>query len=157
MNSPWIKILVFGLLFAIGGFLIGRSCGGHCGKGGCGRVASCHGNATCAHGEGCTKEECKKGGSCYKGGHGEAHGEGKACCKGGHGEGHGHGHGEHHGDTEVHTIIDGLKASNFQGDTTITVDGGTVNVKRNGDQMEVKVEMSDSTRVVEKTLEVEVH
>lgn len=139
MNSPWIKILVFGLLFAIGGFLIGRSCGGHCGKGECGRVASCHGNATCAHGEGCTKEECKKGDS---------------CCKGGHGEGHGHGHGEHHGDTEVHTIIDGLKASNFQGDTTITVDGGTVKVKRTGDQMEVKVEMSDSTRVVEKTVEV---
>ena len=54
----------------------------------------------------------------------------------------------------MHTIIDGLKASNFQGDTTITVDGGTVKVKRTGDQMEVKVEMSDSTRVVEKTVEV---
>ena len=71
-----------------------------------------------------------------------------SCCKGGHGEGHAH------GDAGVHAVIDGLKASNFQGDTTITIDGGTVNVKRTGDKMEVKVEMSDSARVEEKTVEV---
>lgn len=154
MNSPWVKLLVFGLLFAIGGFLVGRHYGGHYGQWTCIKDASCHARATCSHGEGCTKEECKKGGSCCKGGHGEAHGEGKACCKKVHGEGHGHNHGGNHGDADVHAIIDGLKASNFQGDTTITVDGGTVNVKRTGEQMKVKVEMSDSTRVVEKTVEV---
>ncbi len=68
-----------------------------------------------------------------------------ACCKGGHSEGH--------GDANVHAVIMGLKDANFQGDTTIAIEGGTVNVQRTGDKMEVKVEMRDST---EKTVTVDV-
>lgn len=170
MNSPWVKLLLVALLFTAIGFFIGRHCGMWCGSGhGCGDRGSCHASAGCGHGD-------AKGGSCCKGGSGGSHGSckgghasscrhvgseehsgGKSCCKGGHGEGHDHGHGEHghdDGDAQVHAIIDGLKSSNFQGDTTITIDGGTVNVKRAGEQMEVKVEMRDSTRVVEKTVEV---
>jgi len=60
------------------------------------------------------------------------------------------------GDDKVHVIIDGLKEKNFQGDTTISIDGGTVNIKRTGDKMEVKVEMKDSV-TVEKTVEVHAH
>ena len=88
-------------------------------------------------------------------------GHGKACCGGGHGDmggcksGKGPGmcsaHGE--GEDNVHTVIDGLKASNFQGDTTINIQGGTVNVKRTGEKMEVKVEMRDSVQM-ERTVEV---
>ena len=54
-------------------------------------------------------------------------------------------------------IIDGLKEKNFQGDTTISIDGGTVHVTRTGDKMEVKVEMKDSLEVEEKTVEVHAH
>jgi hypothetical protein len=62
-------------------------------------------------------------------------------------------HGDGDSDDKVHTVIDGLKASNFQGDTTINIEGGTVNVKRTGDKMEVKVEMRDSVKV-EHTVEM---
>lgn len=99
------------------------------------------------------------GGACCKGAgghHGGGHG---ACCKGGHGEGHGEGHGNGHhfkGDDKVHAIIDGLKEKNFQGDTTISIEGGTVHVNRTGDKMEVKVEMKDSVSV-ERTVEVHAH
>jgi hypothetical protein len=152
MNSPWVKLLLVALLFTAIGFFVGRHGGMCCGVNGCGDRGSCHAKAGCDHAD-------AKGGSCCKGGHGEAHGSckgghadehggGKSCCKGG--DAHDRGHG--HGDAHVHTIIDGLKSSNFQGDTTITIDGGTVNVKRTGDQMEVKVEMSDSVRMVEKTV-----
>lgn len=47
-----------------------------------------------------------------------------------------------------------LVARNFQGDTTVAIDGGTVNVKRTGEKMEVKVELRDS---VSKTVEVNTH
>lgn len=59
-----------------------------------------------------------------------------------------------HGEDKAHIIIQDLKATNFQGDTTIAIDGGNVHVKRTGDQMEVKVEMTDS---VKKTVEVHAH
>lgn len=59
-----------------------------------------------------------------------------------------------HGEDKAHIIIEDLKAKNFQGDTTITIEGGTVHVKRTGDQMEVKVEMTDS---VKRTVEVHAH
>lgn len=76
-----------------------------------------------------------------------------ACCKGGHGAGHGH---MGTGDDKVHVIIDGLREKNFQGDTTINIEGGTVRIKRTGEEMEVKVLMSDSVKV-EKTVEVHAH
>ena len=157
MNNPWLKILVFGLLFGIGGFLIGRCCGG-CHKGGCEKEgAACHGESMCEHGGGCCsegghceKEGCdhKMGGACCKGG---GHGEGKAgCCKGEHEGGSCH---MGMGEDNVHVIIDGLKEKNFQGDTTINIEGGTVHVTRTGDKVEVKVEMSDSMKT-SKTVEV---
>lgn len=130
MNNTWVKILVFGLLFGIGGFLIGRCCG------------------TCHHG-------CAKGESCEMGmrgcpeGHGDACMHGKeggmdACCM--------HGMGMH-GEEHVHMIIADLEKRNFQGDTTIAIDGGTVNVDRSGDKTTVKVQMQDS---VKKDIEVTV-
>lgn len=61
-------------------------------------------------------------------------GEKAACCKGG-------GHGMGHGDDNVHVIVKELEGSNFQGDTTISIDGGTVIVHRMGDSTTVKVEM----------------
>ena len=100
--------------------------------------------------EGC---DHKMGGACCKGG---MHGEGKgACCMG---EGH-EGASCHMGmgEDNVHVIIDGLKEKNFQGDTTISIDGGTVHVTRTGDKMEVKVEMKGSLKVEEKTVEVHAH
>lgn len=121
MNTNWAKILLFSLLsFALGIViccLVCHQCGGHgnCHGGGCGKEMSCHGEgdaAACSH-------------------HGG--GEKAACCKGG-------GHGMH-GDENVHVIVKELEGSNFQGDTTITIDGGTVNVHRMGDSTSVKVEM----------------
>ncbi len=101
MNNPWVKVLVFSLLFGAIGFLLGRTCchGGGCGRdrGHCEKSAAWHGEGACDHGgacctEGgkCDKAECHHtmGGACCKshGGHmgqGMAHGEGmKACCKG---------------------------------------------------------------------------
>ncbi|MBK6542746.1 MAG: hypothetical protein IPG10_15990 [Flavobacteriales bacterium] len=148
MNTNWSKILLFSLLSFALGFVICCLCcrmcgGGSCHRGGCGNEMSCgQGAAACAHGS-----EGK--GSCCKGGHGAAAcahgGEGMgACCKGGHG-------GKDHG---VHAIVKGLEGSDFQGDTTISIPGGTVNVNRVGDKMEVKVEMQDSTGK-EMSLEIE--
>jgi hypothetical protein len=156
MNNPWLKILVFGLLFGIGGFLIGRCCGHGCGdKGACEqKMACCNKDGKCEHGGTC----CQPGGHCDKPecAHSEMMGGGehgkKSCCKG---EGHGGGASCHkgHGDEQAETIIQGLKASNFQGDTTITIEGGTVNVKRTGEKMEVRVEMKDDAHA-ETTVEV---
>lgn len=125
MNTNWSKILVFGLLFGIAGYFIGRCCGSHCGS----------------H-EGCEKgmAGCERGGMM---GHGGKEG---ACCRM---EGHGEGH-----EMRVHGIVEGLKASNFQGDTTIHDDGATINISRHGDKMEVKVVMSDSLKVEERAVEV---
>lgn len=128
MNTNWAKILLFSLLsFALGVILClllcGRCGGGAYGKGGhCGREGACmHG----AHGHGGMMGHC--GGAC-QGAHGGA--GGAACCKGG-----GHGEGPAHG------IVKQLEAAGFQGDTTIAIEGGTVNVKRTGERTEVRVEM----------------
>ena len=138
MNTNWSKILLFSLLSFALGFAICCLCcrgGGGCHQGGCEREMSC------SHGG---------GGSCMHGGASAcAHGsEGKAsCCKGGgHGMGHGEGHGEGHDDNGVHALVKDLEAANFQGDTTITIPGGTVNVTRNGDKTEVKVNVQDSVK-----------
>jgi len=143
MNTNWSKILLFSLLsFALGVVICCLCCrmcgGGSCHTGGCGKEMSC---------------ERGGGGACMHGGEGK-----EACCKGGHGAGHGAGHGEgqgegHH-DDGVHAIVHELEASNFQGDTTIAIDGGTVNVRRDGDKTEVKVEVRDSTR---KSVTVDMH
>jgi hypothetical protein len=133
MNNQWVKILVFGLLFGIGGYLIGRTCG-H----GCGHRGGCHGEA-----------------GCHKDGHHKGHMHGQdgkdACCAEGHmGMGHGEGHEE-----RIHTIIHGLKESGFQGDTTIKDGDATVNISLHGEKMEVRVEMGgDSAKVIEKSIEV---
>jgi len=131
MNTNWSKILLFSLLsFALGFAICCMCCHHGCGGGSCGHGAEM--GMACEHGGGggCVHGD---GGSCMHGGEGKM-----SCCKGGHGEGHGEDHG-------VHAIVMSLKDANFQGDTTIAIDGGTVNVHRDGDKMEVKVEMRDST------------
>lgn len=159
-NTNWAKILLFSLIsFALGVIICCLCCrmcgGGGCHRGGCGGDSECHGKSMCDHGGAC----CSGEGKCEK--EGCDHKMGGACCKGGgHGEGRGAhckaGHAGHHGDEQAHVIIKGLEAANFQGDTTIAIDGGTVNVKRTGEKMEVKVEMRDSLSI-DKTVEVHTH
>jgi hypothetical protein len=133
MNTNWAKILLFSLLsFALGVILCMLMCG-RCGGGMCGGKAGCHKEAACGHGN---MGSCAHSGmgSC---GHG-AQGMG-ACCKGG-----AHGKEGHHGEGPAHGIVKALEAADFQGDTTIAIDGGTVNVKRSGNRTEVRVMMQDS-------------
>ena len=146
MNTNWAKILLFSLLFGIAGFFIGRTCMSNCGdKGGCHKEMSCcdkngdcvHGGSCCKAGGECSKKDCDHGSKCGRGG--------KACCKGGHKGGHGE-HGEMHGDSEVHRVVEELEAANFQGDTTIAIEGGTANISRSGDKVEVKVEVTKTER-----------
>jgi hypothetical protein len=132
MNNQWVKILVFSLISFGLGFLICCYC---CGRG-------CHRGGGCGDGE--------RGGMHGGCEHGEMKGD---CCKGG---GHG-GHAHMDSEDEVHALIHGLKESNFQGDTTIKGDGCTVTVSRHGEKMEVKVVISDSLEVEEKTVEVHAH
>lgn len=129
MNTNWSKILLFSLLsFALGVIICCLCCrmcgGGGCHKGGCGKEMNC--------------ERGAGSGACMHGGEGKA-----ACCKGG---GHGEGHGVGHHDDGVRAIVQELEASDFQGDTIIAIGGGTVNVRRDGDRTEVKVEVRDSSR-----------
>ncbi|MBL7980428.1 MAG: hypothetical protein JNL52_01330 [Flavobacteriales bacterium] len=141
MNTNWAKILLFSLLsFALGVILCMLMCG-RCGGGACGGKSECHKETSCAHGTGyggrCTgdsKGTCD--GSC-KGKCG--HGSGAACCKGG--------GGGHHGEGPAHGIVKALEAADFQGDTTIAINGGTVNVKRDGNRTEVRVMMQDSVSI----------
>ncbi|MBP7407751.1 MAG: hypothetical protein KA941_03245 [Flavobacteriales bacterium] len=140
MNTNWAKILLFSLLsFALGMILCCLLChrcggGGNCHGGGCGKEMNCHGGMSmCEHGGSCCSGEgshCDKGGCDHK--------MGASCCKGG---GHGMGHGMGHGDENVRVIVKELEGSNFQGDTTISIDGGEVNVSRTGDSTTVRVEM----------------
>lgn len=158
MNNPWVKILVFGLLFGIGGFLIGRCCGGGCHKGGCGKEAACHGKGACAEGE--AGKDCCKGGG-HHGGHGEC-GKGQGSCKGDcKGDCGGHcggacgdggkacckGMAHTAAEAEAQAAVDRIKASDFQGDTTVKFTGGQVNIHKQGDKLEVMMELADSTHV----------
>jgi hypothetical protein len=141
MNTNWSKILVFGLLFGIAGFFIGR-CARGCGdRGGCHKpMACCDKDGNCEHGGTC----CKPGGQCDKAGCDHAammEGHGKACCKGKGGHGHGDGPGD-----EAEAIVKQLKDAGFQGDTTVAITGGTVQVIRNGDRCEVRVNVQDSVK-----------
>lgn len=137
MNTNWSKILLFTLLgFALGFIISCLTCGG-CAKGGCCKEnMQCHGGMSmCEHGGGC----CRESGHCDKAGC--DHTMGGACCKkGAHGM-HG-GHGEP-GNAQADLIVKDLQDANFQGDTTINIDGGTVNVHRSGDSTRVRVEMRE--------------
>ncbi|NND78168.1 MAG: hypothetical protein HKN39_08295 [Flavobacteriales bacterium] len=102
MKGEWTKVLVFGIIFLILGFLLGRITG-------------------------------HKGPRMHKGMHGEnvwiEKGGETMMFKGGDGE---------------HTvIIKELSDSSFEGDTTISIDGGEIKIIKNGDEMEVEVEMSE--------------
>lgn len=149
MNTNWAKILVFSVIslalgVVIGMLLAGRCMDrGHCRGGGCAMEASCHGG-----GAGCMRGG---GAACM---HGAG---GGACCKGGM-----MGRDGHHGDMHVKGIVKDLEKADFQGDTTITIEGGTVNVKRTGDKVEVRVEMekgegTEEVMEVEKVLEKNDH
>jgi hypothetical protein len=52
-----------------------------------------------------------------------------------------HAQGRGHDDEEAQVIIERIKASGFEGDTTVAIEGGTVNIHKEGDKMEVRVEM----------------
>lgn len=155
MNTNWYKIVLFCVLsFLLGWFVGHHLCGGH--HGCCEGDSGCHGKSMCEHGGGCCSEG---GGHCDM--EGCDHKMGGACCKGeGMEEGMhggnamGEGGGGH--EARVHAIIDGLKEKNFQGDTTVKIEDGTVHISRHGDKMEVKVEMRDSLSI-DKTVEVHSH
>jgi hypothetical protein len=53
-------------------------------------------------------------------------------------------------------VIESIKASDFEGDTTVAIEGGTVKIHKVGDEFKVQVELKDST-TVEKTVEVHTH
>lgn len=136
MNTNWSKILLFTLLgFALGWLVCCYTCnrcgGGDCHGGGCGKEMSCHGGMSqCDHGGKCCSgkdSQCDKAGCDHK--------MGGACCKGGHGKGH--------GDEHVEVIVADLEKSGFQGDTTIALENGTVQVTRSGDSTTVKVEVHE--------------
>jgi len=120
MNTNWSKILLFSLLFGAVGFVIGRMCGHGCGH----------------KGDACGPEAhaCAPGGheACMEGGHGRG-----ACCMDG------------HGDEDVHAMVMHLRSSGYQGDTVLTIDGGTVKVGLHGDKTTVEVERKDSLKVEE--------
>ena len=145
MNTNWSKILVFGLLFGIAGFFIGRfTTHGHGERGGCHKqLACCDKDGNCEHGGTC----CKPGGTCSKADcdHADKMGEhhGKACCKGSHGAGEGHRkeQGTNPGDAEADAIVKQLEEADFMGDTTIAIKGGEVRVLRSADNISVHVDM----------------
>ncbi len=132
MNTNWSKILLFTLLgFALGWITCHLACRGCHDDGGCEREMRCHGGMSqCDHGGKCCSGE---GSSCDK--TGCDHKMGAACCKGGHGKGH--------GDGNVKVIVADLEKAGFQGDTTIAIEGGTVQVSRAGDSTTVRVEMRE--------------
>ncbi|MBK7381732.1 MAG: hypothetical protein IPI81_00100 [Flavobacteriales bacterium] len=137
MNTNWAKILLFSFLsFILGYILCCLTCGpwsrhgGDCERGGMGHCSMGMGHqgmAACEHGG----ERCTMGGKCAM--EGCDHKMGAACCKGG----------GMHGDANVHGLVKGLEAAGFQGDTTITIEGGTVVVHRMGDSTRVEMEMRD--------------
>jgi len=135
MNTNWAKILLFSLLsFALGVILClllcGR-CGGECGmKGGCGKGASCT-QAGMGHG------------NCH-GGNGACMGK-AACCS----KSMGLDMPGRAGDEQSQRIVKELEAADFQGDTTIAIQGGAVNVKRTGDRTEVRVEIMETDTINE--------
>ena len=105
MKNNWTQILVFGIIFLILGFLLGRITG--------------------------------------KKPHMEKHrimmsdGENKWVDK----------HGDHmimmegHGAEEM-IIVKELEDSNFEGDTIIAIEGGEIKISKEGDEMNVEVEMT---------------
>lgn len=149
MNTNWSKILLFSLLsFALGWLICCFTCRG-CHGSSCDRESACGKGGMCAHGGGmCEGSSCKGmmghgGKDCCKG---MMMGEGKgACCKG-----------MGHGSSNADVVIEKIKASDFEGDTTVAIEGGNVKIHKEGDQLKVEVEMKDST-AVEKTVEVHTH
>jgi hypothetical protein len=129
-NSPWSKILLFSVLSLVLGIVLGLVFRGHGHGGGFCREAGICRMAGCEDGKmGCCKGEGHEGMSASE------HGGMAACCMG---KGAGH-----HGEEDAEVIIERIKASDFQGDTTIAIEDGTVNIHKEGDQMEVKVEVKE--------------
>lgn len=150
MNNPWLKVLVFSLLFGAVGFLLGRQCGARCGRdrGHCERAAACHGENACGGDAKACASLCR--GNCDGSGGGKCSGDMKTCCKG-----MGHGNAE----DEAQAAVDRIKASGFQGDTTVKITGGHVNIGLHGDEVKVMIELTDSVRkeATERTVEVHAH
>lgn len=148
MNTNWAKILLFSLLsFALGIVLCCLVCH-RCHGGGCGDEGSCRRSGSGMHEGSCMHGEMGHGGkgACCKGMTEKE--EKGACCKG-----------MGHGSANADAVIEKIKASDFQGDTTVTIEGGTVKIHKDGDQLKVEVEMKDSAHhgMEEKTVEVTTH
>lgn len=116
MKENWFAISIFSVIFGILGYLLG-CCSGCCSSYGYG-------------GNSCSPEA-----GCVYSGHGVhgAHGEDGVFFF------------DHHGDSDgIHAIIHELETQEFTGDTTITIDGGTIQVTKSDEgEIEVKVEMEE--------------
>ena len=148
MNTNWAKILLFSFLSFVLGIIVcclvchhghGRGCGD---EGACGHGGSCMHEGACMHGEMGHGEK----GACCKGMMEKE--EKGSCCKG-----------MGHGSAIAEVVIEKIKASDFQGDTTVAIEGGTVKIHKEGDQLKVEVQMTDSAHhgMEEKTVEVTTH
>src|SRR5262245_24983865 len=115
MNTNWSKILLFSLIGFVLGYLTCHLCSWHhghrgsCGDG-CGKDEMCMNGGSCCGGEGHGMGGCMHGGkgSCSMG---MMEHEGKGACCAGMG----------HGDEAAEATIEKIKASNFQGDTTVAI------------------------------------
>jgi hypothetical protein len=115
MKENWFAISIFSVIFGILGYLLGM-CGSCCAPQNC-----CSSSQQCSSQQAC----CAPSGA--------------ACCAGGenvfiH---------KHDGDA-AHAIIHELEMADFVGDTTITIDGMTINMTKSEDgDIDVQVEMEE--------------
>lgn len=103
MKGEWTKILVFGIIFLILGFLLGRVTG--------------------HKGPRMHKEKHEGNMWIEKGGETMMFKEGE----------------------DYKVIIKEFSDGSFEGDTIISIDGGEIKIIKDGDEMEVEVEMSEET------------
>lgn len=120
MKNNWTQILVFGIIFLILGFLLGRITG--------------------------KKPQMEKHRIMMSDGENmwvDKHGDHMIMMDGDGGE-------------EM-IIVKELENSNFEGDTTIAIEGGEIKISKKGDEMNVEVELSEESESdEEKDLEKEV-
>ena len=116
MKENWFAISIFSVIFGILGYLLGMC--GTC----CNTQSLCNTDQQCSSQQSCCPSSAA---SC------SAAGENVFIHK----------HGRH---DEVHEIIHELEMEDFTGDTTITIEGGTIQMTKTVDgDVDVKVEMEE--------------
>ena len=100
MKGEWTKVLVFGIIFLILGFLLGRVT--------CTTCCSPQGKEVRIQKMMLDGDDISMGGS-----------------------------------EDVQVIVKSLEGDDFKGDTTIAIEGGEIQISRNGEEMEVEVEITD--------------